>query len=589
MLTKDQKKNPKLKGRKAKSEPEALEHTHLGSDTPKWGWIEIFLIALLLSPALLFLPGSQSFRPIIRGLPYASSLGMWVLMYSRLQQQKKEEARNNSTTSSSSEESLPRDFRNKKKRSKRQQKGETLTTAESLAQVQKWIQFSVLIILIGWIIHPESLTISGIGYVIFHLSIAAPIFWVGETILNGRHLNRIVWIIFASHFLSAEVGALQIYFPERFMPPEFSSLGSQMNEAFIESLSYIGADGEYIIRPPGLTDLPGGAAISGMFIGFLGVTLATQVGLNPFLRVFCLVAAGSGVFVLYLTQVRSFFIMMLALLAIMCFLLVRLGRWTQAYSIGGIGAGVVVLAFSWAVTVGGDAVRERFMGLMEDSPIETYQENRGGFLLVTLDSLVNYPLGRGVGRWGMVPIYLPPAPGQPRMLHAEIQVTGWAFDGGVVMIAVMWLAIGKLLYFIYRQATQNTNLRMAYLIGIIFCCCALVFGQSFAGPSFSTSVGVQFWFLGGSIFSVILRQEKERLLKTQANTSAEDMEPFQSPTIQRKSSVRKQPLRVIEKEKTEHASKVPVIQMPAPQSQVYKDRFGYSSSDDSRQPEDQES
>lgn len=566
MPTQDLKKNPRLKGRKVKSTPDVLEYTHLGSDTPKWGWIEIFLIALLLSPALLFLPGSQSIRPIIRGMPYASSLGMWALMYARLQQKKKEDSRS-AQNPHSKQEPMPANVRNKKKRSRHQQSGEPLTTEESLAEVQKWIKFSVLIVFIGWLIHPESLTTSGIGYLIFHLSIAAPIFWVGETILNGRHLNRIVWIIFASHFLSAEVGALQIYFPERFMPPEFSNLGLQMNEAFVESLSYIGADGEYIIRPPGLTDLPGGAAISGMFIGFLGVTLATQVGLNIFLRIFCLVAAGSGVFVLYLTQVRSFFIMMLALLAIMCFLLIRLGRWTQAYSIGGIGAGVVIFAFSWAVTVGGDAVRERFMGLMEDSPIETYQENRGGFLLVTLDSLVNYPLGRGVGRWGMVPIYLPPGPGQPRMLHAEIQVTGWAFDGGIVMIAVMWLAIGKLLYFIYRQATQNTNLRMAYLIGIIFCSSALVFGQSFAGPSFSTSVGVQFWFLGGSIFSVILRQEKERSLKTQATLSSEDLEPVQSHSKKRKTATPHQSMRMPAREVSVYKSSIPSIQMPAPKSQ----------------------
>jgi hypothetical protein len=40
------------------------------------------------------------------------------------------------------------------------------------------------------------------------------------------------------------------------MPPQFSTLGLQMNGSWVESLTCEGADGRVIIRPPGLTDQP---------------------------------------------------------------------------------------------------------------------------------------------------------------------------------------------------------------------------------------------------------------------------------------------------------------------------------------------
>ncbi len=567
MLTKSQ-KNAKLT-KKSASQPLVSSDTHLGQEAPPWGWIEIFLIAQLLSPALLFLPGSQALRPIIRGMPYASSIAMWIILYMKSQKRKKgkttdEETENSESTSSGAKVAKRRN------RKRRKGKAEPLSTGEMLGDIQKWIKYSLFVLAAGLLLHPDSLFVSGAGYFLFHLSIAAPIFWVQDSVKSGRHLNRIVWIIFASHLLSAEVGALQIYYPDRFMPPEFTQLGTEMNADYVESLSYQGADGEYIIRPPGLTDMPGGAAISGMFIGFLGVTLATQLGINPFLRFLCLAAAGTGVFVLYLTQVRSLFLMMIFLLAIMCFLLAKLGRWSQVYSIGGIGAAVVIIAFSWAVTVGGDAVRDRFLGLVADSPLETYQEHRGGFLWVTYDSLINNPLGRGVGRWGMVPIYLPPGPGQPKMLHAEIQMTGWAFDGGVVMIVIMFTAIGRLLYFIYRQAITNTNLKLAYLLGIAFCSTALVFGQSFAGPSFSTSVGVQFWFLGGCVFSIVKRQEHDRKMQAAGleTKNDEDTRTIKGTELSPLASEMRQP---------QGLSQLPrstIISMPEPKDPQFRKLFG---------------
>ena len=53
--------------------------------------------------------------------------------------------------------------------------------------------------------------------------------------------------------------------------------------------------------------------------------------------------------------------------------------------------------------------------------------------------LYEYPLGAGLGRWGMAAGYFGTA-GAPG-LWAEIQITGWMIDGGVIMIVVYGGAI----------------------------------------------------------------------------------------------------------------------------------------------------
>src|SRR5687767_7253534 len=47
----------------------------------RWPWVEWFVCAQFLWGALLFIPGAQAYRPIIRALPYASSMGMLLLYF----------------------------------------------------------------------------------------------------------------------------------------------------------------------------------------------------------------------------------------------------------------------------------------------------------------------------------------------------------------------------------------------------------------------------------------------------------------------------------------------------------------------------
>ena len=109
------------------------------------------------------------------------------------------------------------------------------------------------------------------------------------------------------------------------MPPQFSALGQQMNESWVESLTYQGADGRMIVRPPGLTDQPGGAATAGAIAAVLGLglTLLQQQSRARYLPI-----AGTllGLTALYLTQVRSLLLMCLGAFAMMAALSLRRGR-----------------------------------------------------------------------------------------------------------------------------------------------------------------------------------------------------------------------------------------------------------------------
>ena len=40
---------------------------------------------------------------------------------------------------------------------------------------------------------------------------------------------RLLWMLFASSALSSALGLLQVYYPDTFLPPEFSTLGREMN------------------------------------------------------------------------------------------------------------------------------------------------------------------------------------------------------------------------------------------------------------------------------------------------------------------------------------------------------------------------
>jgi hypothetical protein len=434
------------------------EHAHVASlREQRWGWAEVFIALQLLWGLVFFLPGAQGYRVYIRALPYVIS-GASLVYYFRRE------------------------------------------TGEPLPSSTKWLLASFLILLLN-LLQPTTHLMAGIGQIVFQISIAAPAFWMARAIRGEQRLTLFLWVLFASSFIAAGVGILQVYFPDRFLPPEFSVLAQTLNPNVISSLTYVGADGRSIIRPPGLSDVPGGAAVAGMMTMILGVTLAMRRDQRWPLRIVCLAGGAIGMTTLFLTHVRSLSLLAAGAIAVCTVLRFRQGRGGDAAMSATVGVAIVAGAYLWAVSVGGEAVTDRFLGLFNDGVIRTFDENRGLAIRYTLAELVGeFPFGAGLGRWGMMNVLFGDSTmWQAPPIHVEVQPTGWLLDGGVPLVLVCATTLAVALRQSYRLAVNGAFGHLQDLATVLLCTQLSIAALCLSGPVFNTQLGIQFWAIAGAL------------------------------------------------------------------------------------------
>lgn len=443
---------------------------HVVVRQPRWwsNWtaLEWFVVVQYLSTALLFVPGAQSVRMIIRTLPYL--LGGIMLFTVR--------GRTNTARPPAG------------------------TTAIALAMLTLTLNM----------LHPSTQALAGLAQLALQLCIAAPLLWVGRRVRSVAHFERLLLLVLACNAISAVVGLLQVYYPDVFLPTEFNRSALAGDEKLLTSLSYIGTEGRTIIRPPGLTDMPGGAAGPAMLVALFGMARAAKPRTPLWQRALLLLLVGIGFSLLYFTQVRSILLMTIVALGAFAVLAVRQRRPLAAIYTVGVGSVLLVGAFAYAVAVGGEAVANRFTGITNRGVVESYQTERGGFVSHTVRELLpKYPFGAGVGRWGVMNLYFADRkdPDRPA-LYAEIQMTGWLYDGGIFM----WLFYGGgvllSLRYAYRLARRRGT-EVGYQAALVFCAQLMIAGMTMAGPAFNTQLGVQFWTLAAALHAADARQASE--------------------------------------------------------------------------------
>jgi len=444
----------------------APEDWSAAAEDEQWGWAEAFLLLQFLWGIALFVPGMQAYRTYLRALPYVSSLAALAYYYRR-------------------------------------------PTGEAVHASAKWAVASIGILVLN-LLHSTTHSAAGVAQVVFQLSILAPALWMTRAVRSEAKLTRLLWIVFASSALSSGMGLLQVYYPAQFLPPEFSALGREMNPDLVSSLTYRGADGQEIVRPPGLSDLPGGAAVAAMLTMTLGVVMTFRRHTTMVVRAACLSLAAVGMTALLLTQVRSLALAAAASVAVFALLRLRQGRAIAGAASLGFGAALVAGAYLWAVAVGGDSLADRFTGLLDDGVVSTYKEERGAFLTYTLSELLfEYPFGAGIGRWGMMHTYFgDSAMWEAPSIHVEIQPTGWLLDGGVPL----WITMG---------AALAAGLRASYLVAVhgtgslqesgtaILCLQLTLLVICLSGPAFNTQLGVQYWALTAALWGPVLAAEAQ--------------------------------------------------------------------------------
>lgn len=419
-----------------------------------WSWPEVFIAGQVLWGVLLFVPGAQEHRAVIRAMPYLASGAALAYYFGR--------------------------------------------PTGPLPASAKWLLACLGLLLLN-LLHATTQPVSGPGQILLQITIAAPAFWMARAVRDPSHAATVVTVLFVANVVAASVGILQVYYPDHFLPPEFSVLARTLNPDVVDSLTYVGADGRAIVRPPGLSDVPGGAAIAGMLTTVLGFALSFRERQSPILRALCLASAVLGLTLLFLTQVRA--LSLLAIVGVACCLGLRFrqGRIAAGLAVAVAAAGLVAGAFVWAVSVGGESVADRFLGLVDTGVLRTFDESRGSFVRYTLTELMfEYPLGAGLGRWGMVQVLF----GDSAMwlappIHVEVQPTGWLLDGGVPLLVLYSAAIVTALVHGYRLATREVTGAARDVAAALLCAQVAIAGLCLAGAVFNTQVGILFWAIAG--------------------------------------------------------------------------------------------
>ncbi len=370
---------------------------------------------------------------------------------------------------------------------------------------------AILIILVIGFFHPlTNSALAGTAEIALNLAILAPLFWVSHLRIDCASLRRVLLIFWGFHVLSSGCGLLQIYYPGRFQP-SLSPVISMRGGSYVKSLEIETAAGAHVFRPMGLTDRPGGAASSGFYAVLLGLGfLLTER--RPLLRMLSVAGLFMGMVCVYLSQVRVTLVMLgICIIAFYGIVLWRGGR--ALIVVLTVALPLIVLAsLGWAITLGGKSVTGRLNTLVNDRPGNVFYQNRGRLLQYTFETLLpEYPLGAGLGRWGMVYAYFGSS-ADPRkdQIWSEVQWTGWILDGGIPMILAYLAAIFLAIRTAFRIALLRDRGELwiwgALLVAYNFGALAATFTYDF----FIGQGGMELWLLNATLFAAALRSPDNR-------------------------------------------------------------------------------
>ena len=351
------------------------------------------------------------------------------------------------------------------------------------------------------LLHSDSDTVAGIAHWIFNIAIWAPLFWVGRITVTAKTVWNLLMMFWGFNLVSSVVGVLQVYYPERFAPSaEFvKSLLGIMADALLIEL----ADGRQVWRPFGLSDNPGGASVAGSMTVIIGLAIFTMRS-NRWLKTLAVLGISTGVFCIYICEIRSIMVTTVLGAGVMLMLQVLQGRTSRAFATMLIVPLVIVLGLSWTNALSDNRVQRRVQSLGEASTTAVYYQNRGRFIEYSLlEELPQYPLGAGLGRYGMMAAYFSdPTNTRRTILWAEVQLSAWLYDGGLLMIVLGYGAVIVACVSTYRIAvSRNLPPLLCECAGIITALNAGWLAITFTYVLFLSQSGLIFWMLNAAVFA----------------------------------------------------------------------------------------
>jgi hypothetical protein len=250
------------------------------------------------------------------------------------------------------------------------------------------------------------------------------------------------------------------------------------------------------------------AANSAIVIG-VGVALTNR---GSVIKLAVVASAVVSAFSLYICQVRSLFL--LTVISLLAYSVVMAYRGLIARALALIGAliGVGVLGFLWATSIGSDAVTSRFATLFEASAGDVYYQNRGHFIEDTVEVFIpEYPLGAGLGRWGMMYSYFgnPNNPSSPP-LWAETTFTGWVFDGGVPLLLTGYGAMLAGFLAVVRLMGRGTSPVLADSAAVVAAITVAAFTTTLSAHVFIAQSGMMYLLLTAALLAAARQTDSRR-------------------------------------------------------------------------------
>ena len=324
--------------------------------------------------------------------------------------------------------------------------------------------------------------LSVIAHWAFNLAIMAPLLWIGRLNIPRGTLARVLLLLWVFHTLGSILGVLQVYFPGHFQPS-----GASLAER--QHLMIQLSSGEWTLRPTGLTDVPGGAGMNGLYAALFG---SGVVLVRPFrfARAAGTVSICLGLMCIYLSQVRSALVMLVVCFIVLTGLLSISGRATRATMFALLVGVAALVVFYLALRVGGQMMSSRVSSLVATDPGTVYYANRGRMLEYAFEELLpRYPLGAGLGHWGMINMYFGSF---DQEIGAEIQVAGWILDGGLPLVIAYAAAVIAAIFYTCRvsQLPDNTD---AIWASVVAAYSVGAFALCFSYPLFMSTAGLEFW------------------------------------------------------------------------------------------------
>jgi len=349
---------------------------------------------------------------------------------------------------------------------------------------------------------------SGLAQIGLYFAILCPLFWARAYVTTRRQLVRIVLFLLVCNGINSIVGVLQVYNPDRWMPRELSSI-YQGTSAFLSAASYVGPGGRMIVRPPGLFDTPGAVCSAGTIAALFGLILVLEP-LAVWKRAIALAMAVAGVSAIYLSHVRVSLVVTVGMMAVYVLMLTAQRQTKRVAGFTMLAVGLVLGGLSIATMLGGESIGARFSTLVAEDPRELYYKSRGQSVEYAFNNLlVEYPLGAGLARWGMMNYYFgDPAQLDAPTVFAEVQPNAWLLDGGVFLLVFYSIALITTavydLKLVRTLENREDRLWASAVIAANFGTLALVF--SFV--PFGTAAGMQFWFLEGGLHGAMAKRPR---------------------------------------------------------------------------------